>query len=359
VRVLVVTVAYPTEREPVAGVFVREQALAVAERTDVTVLHLARGERWGLRTVPGEPVTTWRAGFPHRPAAAGLAAAAARAIPAMPPHDVIHAHFFLAAAPVALLRRRPLVVTEHWSVFLPEDPMQLSPLLRASARFAFARADAILAVSEALRAGLVAHGVHTPIEVLPNSVDTSLFAPGTAPRNGRLLTVGLFYEAKGYEVLLQALARLGRDGRRVDLDIVGDGPEKLRYQRLAADLDISDRVAFHGVLPRAEVAALMARSELFVLASRYDNNPVSVIEAMASGLPVVATAVGGVPELVDESVGRLAPPGDPAALADNLARALDGIDEYDRSAIAARATERYGREAVLQKLLGVYERLVK
>jgi glycosyltransferase involved in cell wall biosynthesis len=359
VKVLFVTVGYPTEHDPVGGIFVREHALAAAEHAEISVLHLARGEPCGVRRVEGEPLPTWRSGFAIRPAAAGLLAAGLRGLHAAPHHDVVHAHFFLAALPCAVRRARPLVVTEHWSVFLPEDPHSLSPPQRSAARFAFRRADAVLAVSEALRRGLESHGVRRPIRVVPNPVDTTLFTLGAARRNGRLLSVGLLYEAKGYEYLLQAMALLAQQGHDLALDVVGDGPERERYERLALDLDVDKRVSFHGSLSKPEVARLMADSSLFVLASRYDNNPVALIEAMASGLPVVATAVGGVPELVDADTGRLAAPCDADSLATEIAAALDNLDGYDSAAIARRAAERFGRDAIGRQLAEVYEAVAR
>ena len=358
-RVLFVTVGYPTERDPVNGIFVREHALAVADYADVSVLHLARGEPWRLSRVTDEPLPTWRSGFATRPAGAGLLAAGIRGLRAAADHDIVHAHFFLSALPCLLTRARPLVVTEHWSVFLPEDPSSLSPFQRRAAHLAFARADAVVAVSEALRRGMQAHGVTRPIRVVPNPVDITTFAPDDAPRNGRLLAVGLLYDAKGYEHLLEAVAVLRQRGVDVALDIVGDGPRRDTYETLARTLGVAGRVQFHGTLAREEIAALMRTASLFVLASRYDNNPVALIEAMASGLPVVATAVGGVPELVDDGVGRLVPAGDSAALADGIADVLTSLDQFDRGAIARTTAQRYGRAGVGRQLVEIYEDVLR
>jgi glycosyltransferase involved in cell wall biosynthesis len=90
----------------------------------------------------------------------------------------------------------------------------------------------------------------------------------------------------------------------------------------------------------------MRAADLFVLPSRFENLPVVLLEALACGLPVVATAVGGVPEIVDEGAGRLVAPDDPAALADAIADVAGRLDTFDRAALARRARERYSLEAV-------------
>ena len=370
-KVLFVTTSYPTETSPVSGVFVQEHARAAAEHADVAVLHLDRSHAYRgvtrLRAVTGAHFPTWRVTYPWSPlplsAAAHLAAAARgwRAVrrSGFEP-DVLHAHFFLAGVPAVLLERatrKPVVVTEQWSIFLPSDPMQLTRPLRAAARFAFERADAVLPASDALQHGIEAEGIRARFEVVSNVVDTSLFGVDGAPRNGRLLAVGLLYEAKGYEYLLEALALVRGQGRDVELDVIGDGPRRDDYVRLAHELGLDGHVVFHGLLPKPEVARRMREAALFVLASRYDNNPCVLIEAMASGLPVVATAVGGIPEVVDERSGVLAAPRDARAIADAIGTALDRLGAYDRDAIAADAAARFGRDEIGRRLARIYERV--
>lgn len=370
-RVLFLTTSYPTEPAPVAGVFVKEHARAAAEHADVAVLHLDRShDHRGLprlSRVEHEEFPTWRVTYPWSPmpaSAVAHVAAAARGWRAVRRSgfdpDVIHAHFFLAGVPAVLLGRfahTPVVVTEQWSVFLPDDPMELTRPLRAAARFAYERADLVLPASNALRQGIESHGIHARFEVLPNVVDTSLFGGDGDSRNGRLLAVGLLYEAKGYEYLLEALALLRREGREVDLDIVGDGPERAAYTRLADELSLNGHVIFHGIVPKPDVARRMREASLFVLTSRYDNNPCVLIEAMASGLPVVATAVGGIPEVVDERSGILAGPRNPRSIADAIAAALDRPGGWDRRAIAESAAMRFGRAEIGRRLAEIYERV--
>jgi glycosyltransferase involved in cell wall biosynthesis len=373
-RVLFITTSYPTEAAPVAGVFVKEHARAAAEHAEVAVLHLDRShDHRGLprlSRVEREDFPTWRVAYPWSPMPASAVAhfaAAARGWRAVRRSgfdpDVIHAHFFLAGVPAVLLGRfthTPVVVTEQWSVFLPDDPMELTRPLRASARFAYERADLVLPASDALRRGIESYGIHARFEVLPNVVDTSLFGEANGDtRNGRLLAVGLLYEAKGYEYLLEAIELLRREGRDIELDIVGDGPERTAYTRLANELGLNGHVVFHGIVPKPEVARRMREASLFVLTSRYDNNPCVLIEAMASGLPVVATAVGGIPEVVDESSGILARPRDPRSIADGIAAALDRPGGWDHRQIANSAAMRFGRDEIGRRLAEIYERVAR
>lgn len=360
-RVLFLTSGFPTPSAPAAGIYVREHARAAARHADVAVLHLDRSrEHRGVPTIAridGEPFPAWRVTYPWSPTPVSMAlhfAAAAQGWRAVSRAgfrpDLVHSHFFLAGVPGDRLARRlrvPAVVTEHWSVFLPEDPMQLTPMLRRGAAYAFRNADVVLPVSEALQRGIEAEGLRARrFHVVPNVVDTALFTLGEGPRNGRLLAVGLLYEAKAYDVLLRAVSTLD-----VGLDIVGDGPLRDDLEALATSLGIGDRVTFHGLLPKPEVARLMREAELFVLASRYENNPCSLLEALASGLPVVATPVGGVPELVTPANGRLARADDLAA---EIRATIETSGSFDRAAISADARRRYGVEAIGDQLADVY-----
>jgi glycosyltransferase involved in cell wall biosynthesis len=351
VRVLVLTTAYPAPGDPVRGIFVCEYARAVAPWCEVCVVHLDRTpdvRRIELERREEEPPVV-RVRYPYRPTALSVARhfqAARRGLHAAPFRpDVIHAHFFLAAAPAVVLGRTPVVATEHWSVFLPEDPMTLSRPLRLVARLALERAAAVTVPSEAL-----ARALPVPARVVPTVVDTALFHPGGEREPRRLLAAGLFYDAKGFDLLIEAVGRVPD----VRLDLVGDGPPRPELEALARRLGAD--VTFHGVVSKAELARLMRRADLFVSSSRYENNPVVVLEALASGLPVVATSVGGVPEIVGGD-GLLVGPGDAGALAAAIEEALGR--EFDRAAIADRARERYSAERIGPDLVALYERAVE
>ena len=362
------TTAYPTPESPVGGVFVKEHARAAALHADIAVVHLDRGGGSGTSAtrVTGEEFPTWRVGYRSRPVPVSIAAhlaGAQRAYSAVRRDgfepDLIHAHFFLAGLPAVLIGRRvdkPVVITEHWSVFLPSDPTELTPTLRRTARYAFEHADLVLPPSEALRRGIEAEGIRARFRVVPNVVDTGLFHPARRERLdvARLLAVGLLYEAKGYELLLEAVSRLAEQGRMFHLDVIGDGPRRSEYEALAAFLGVADRVTFRGADRQGRGRGVHELGRSLRAHEPLRNGPCVLIEAMASGLPVVATAVGGIPEIVDAGSGRLAPPNDPAGIATEIALALDSLDGFDRSAIARSAKERFGRDHVGRMLADAY-----
>jgi glycosyltransferase involved in cell wall biosynthesis len=145
-------------------------------------------------------------------------------------------------------------------------------------------------------------------------------APGARTGDLRLLSVGRLVPAKGHDILLRAVADLGARGVSVRLDIIGEGPLRADLEAQAAQLGIADRVTLLGARAQEEVFARLAACDVFVLASRSEGIPVACMEAMAMAVPAVATAVNGLPELIDDgATGRLVPPEDPQALADAIA----------------------------------------
>jgi glycosyltransferase involved in cell wall biosynthesis len=361
-KVLFLTSSYPVPEHAFLGIFVREHARAASRSAEIAVAHIDRSD--GARGIHVEYGTdaefrSVRVRYPASPApvsyASNLAAAAAAYRRLRFEPDVIHAHFFLAGAPAVVLGRllrKPVVVTEQWSVFLDDDPMTLSAAMRRVARFTYDRADVVLPVSSALRDGIRAIGTRADLRVVPNVVDTARFHPDGAPAGGRLIGVGGLYEAKGWEDLFDALALVRARAREVHLDLYGDGVLRASLEERAGRLGIDDVVTFHGWRPKEEVAERLRRSELFVITSRYDSNPCAVIEALASGVPVVGTSVGGIPEMLGEGLGVLAAAGSPESIAQSIESAL--THEWDREAIARSAAERYGLEPVGEAFGAVY-----
>ncbi len=245
----------------------------------------------------------------------------------------VHCHFAthpaLAGFIIGRLTGIPFSFTAHGSD-LHVDRRMLCTKVR-EARF-------VVTVSDANRAVFIDEcgGPIPKLEVIRCGIDTRLFAlqrdtsdPADTRREAplRILIVGTLHEVKGQAYLLEAIARLAPDGPPVICRVVGDGPDRAALERLATERGIADRVTFLGQRPRAEVAGLMADSDVLVVPSvptaegKREGLPVVIAEAMGVGLPVVASRLSGIPELViDGETGFLTPPGDASAIADALER---------------------------------------
>jgi glycosyltransferase involved in cell wall biosynthesis len=188
---------------------------------------------------------------------------------------------------------------------------------------------------------LVAEGVApASIAVIPNGLDHAAFAAREPrPRIRRLITVANLRREKSHETLIAAAARLVREVPDLRLQFVGAGPRRAELEALVAARGLSAHVEFLG--HREDVPALLAQADAYVLPSRSEAFPNGAIEAMAAGLPVVASAVGGLLDLIEDGrTGLLVPPADDEALAAAV-RSL--IDDPARAAAIGSAA----REAVL------------
>lgn len=221
----------------------------------------------------------------------------------------------------------------------------------------------IVAVSDATRTALVAQGyppdrtitVHNGIEAR-DAAEPAALAP--APPGPVLLEVGRLCDVKGQRELIAALPRLACTDVTLLLageDIEAGGAYRSALERQARQLGVADRVRFLG--RRDDVPALLAASDALVLPSSVEGLPLVVLEAMAAGRPVVATAVGGTPEaVVDGETGLLVPPGDVDALAEAVDSLLAAPERARRLGEAGRrrVRERFDADAAAQRILGLY-----
>ena len=209
-------------------------------------------------------------------------------------------------------------------------------------------------------AGLAARvGSRDGYVVIPNGIDLERFARAPEPVAGRVLVVGRFAPPKRHDLVLRAFADVHERFPGSELWFVGDGDDRPAAEQLAAELGVQGATRFLGV--REDVPELLAQAACVVLASDYEGCPLSVIEAMAAGVPVVATSVGGVPEVVRDGVtGILAEPGRPEGLARGLAELLGDEARAVELGRAGRelARERFSREQMAAATAEVYERVV-
>jgi len=276
--------------------------------------------------------------------------------------DIIHAHVYYAgffAVILGKIFRIPVIVTEH-SSSIPLRKLNL--INQFIMRYTFRQASFVCPVSLDLANSIKDYGVKAKFRVIPNTVNSDLFfspEDKVVRATKIILFVGSLQPIKGLEFLIYALYNLRKKRQDFVLKIIGDGPYKFNYENLTEELGLSEIVEFCGIKSKEKVAEIMRYSDFLVLPSLYETQGCVIIEAMASGLPVVATEVGGVPELITPLTGILVKPGDVYSLEKAVEFMLDNHQAYSKSEISQYALRKYGYYTVGKKFTSVFKEVLK
>ena len=276
--------------------------------------------------------------------------------------DVIHAHsskagFLTRLAALLRGRARTTIYTPNaWSFWAVSGPE--ARLYRTLERVAARWCCIIVAVSDHERRSGLEAGVGSPekYRIIPNGVDIARFDRPRDPVPGRVLFLGRLARQKRPDLAIEALARVRKRVPHAELHLASEGPEREDIERLAARLGVADAVVFLGY--RDDVPALLARAACVLLTSDYEGAPLTVVEAMAAGVPLVATRVGGIPEVVSHGeTGFLANAGDVATLGNAVAQVLEEPELARRLGESGRRLVRrsYAREEMVASTLALYE----
>ena len=343
-RVLFLTPWYPSKKDEMSGLFVQKHVEAVrAQGVEVRVIF---SESWR---------DTWRQWK------------ALRREGWMP--DVVQLNVIQKQGILALwLKKRygiPYVIVEHWSGFLPENGAYLrnnGSLKRKIYEKIASEASVIMPVSERLKEAMQTCGIQNARwEKIHNVVDDFFFEKEESRKSKvesqkTLLHVSCFDEAaKNVKGLLRAAKMLTEKRQDWCLVLVGTGADYKEVRAYAATLAFpAGTLRWTGELTPREVAEEMHKADAFVLPSNYENAPVVLSESLAMGLPIIASRVGGIPEMVDEESGILVPTRDEKALAEAMDEMLDNLDKYDSEKIRLQG-EQYSFETVGKHFKAVYE----
>lgn len=328
--------------------------------TSVIATHVACADAAGLElltvatTVPGGPLA--------KASAAIRATARLLGLLVRRPRAVVHAHSSVGVSfyrksgllLLASLLRRPTILHVHGSSF-DRFLTAGSPLRRAVVRGGLRIPSAIVALSPEWESTLRPF-TSRPIHVVPNGVE--LPSADRDPDPATIVSLGRLGERKGTFDLIAALATLDRPAPR--LVLAGDG-DVAAARDAAARVDLDDRVEIPGWVDREAAHEILRRATVFALPSYAENLPMALLEAMAAGVPVVASRVGGIPTLIrDGENGLLIDAGDRAQLAAALDRLLSDTELRARIGDAGRRTviERYSALAATRRLASIYRDLV-
>lgn len=296
--------------------------------------------------------------------------------------DIIHTHTPFAVGWEAVWGAKyfkiPLVGTHHtfYDYYLKHIRLDFAWTKKISWKYTvsyYNRCDFILSPSVSLAETLTAQRLKKPLEVLNNFIDTDLFRP-LAGENGKealkkyfnisgqsLVYMGRLSYEKSIDQVIRAFALMLKKNPALKLMLIGDGPEKSNLEKLAESLGIKNQVIFTGFLYKEDLAKALAANEIFLTASKSENMPLSVLEAMAAGLPIIAVKENGLAEMVKEGQnGFFALTDNPADLAEKTLALLADRELLKKFSRASRLLAlEYSKEKISALLENFYKKVIE
>ena len=375
---------YPHRYDPMFGLFVQRHAEAAALFNDITVIYCQQTSR-DVSTTPinnkqevvdasnnnyeivrtlENNVDTIRVYYkkPKNKIQSLLRfyRANMKALKLCKPADMIHVHVLTRLGIIAwiqkLLHKTPFIITEHWSRYLPGN--DFSGFLRKSAcKLAVRNAEVVTTVTENLATAMRNHGLKNDnYVVLPNVVNLDMFH--ISEKNNtpcKIIHISCFEDkSKNISGLLESLKIIDDKGIDFQCTLIGEGMDLELMKEKAKNLQLINKVSFTGLMEGQKLADELSSGDFLVLSSNYENMPVVILEALASGLPVVSTNVGGIKEMIDESKGILVEPRNKEALAEAMIKMIETHKDYDANYLRNSVIEKYGYESVGRFLSGLY-----
>ena len=292
--------------------------------------------------------------------------------------DLIHLHVTYPLGQVALMLKKlygyKYVLTEHWTIYQPQNKDVFVGGLKKKIVKIANNAELIMPVSLDLQRCMEGHGVHNRFKVIYNLVNTDMFklrqpcidsSQHTDLRGNdmhgskkQILHIStLRDEAKNFSGILRVIERLRQQRDDFELHIIHDY-EAPEFKTFVKEHHLEDCVIFHGKKTSAEVAEAYQQADFFVLFSNFENLPCVIVEAFASGVPVLSTAVGGIAEILSPERGILIPQGDEDALLQGMNQMLDHSSEYNHAAIRDYAIKTFAAQYIGQQIFEAYKEVV-
>lgn len=385
-HILILPSSYPRPYATLAGIFYRDQALALKKnginvgvidpeprtlrtllRQDAFLNHFQISLTYDCG-IPMVSANDWCIPFAQKLYSKHFIWQAKRLFDYYVTHfgrpDIIHAHEILwggvAARIISKITNIPFLVTEHSSNYafgLIQEWQK--PFVIDVMKDAYA----IISVSSSFKSLLRAFGDFQRCYIVPNVVDTDFFSMINKQKNEnffRFISITPLTLNKGIDILVKAFASAFGESDDVVMEIGGDGEDRVIIEDLLKDLGMKDRVKLLGLLSRAQVRDAYHRSDAFVLPSCYETFGVTYIEAMSTGLPVIATKCGGPEDFVNDSNGYLVDVGSVSQVAHAMKDIYDNrvkwqkCSEFIRKSIVAKFSE----SVIVQNLVDIYRELI-
>lgn len=385
-NILFVSSWFPNRLHATLGIFVKRHAQAVALKHNVAVMYVCSDanakNKYDVDIKNEEGILTVRVYYKKITSKIPLAStlqkitrnrkayliAYSEILKRFGKPDLVHGNMLVPSCAFAyyLLKKYniPYLVSENWTGFLPSDGNYKGFVMKFFIKIIANNAAYLAPVSKDLESALKNHGFSKPVyKIVPNVVDVNLF---TALENKqenakvRAIHVSALDDAqKNISDILRVVATIYKTQTNFELIIVGDGQDRNKLEKLAKDLEILNKaVFFKGLKLNKDLVFEFQQSDFFILFSNYENLPCVVIEAMATGLPVIVSRIGGTPEHITENKGIIVEPKNTAQLELAFKTMLQQYKTYNKQEIRKYAIEHFSYEKVSTEFDDIYKKIL-
>ena len=370
--ILIVSGGYSSKSNPLLGIFELDQAIALQNYGHKVILasidlrSIRRKRKLGFSHLHQNGIEVYNFSFPLGRVSKqtslwigrlGIKKMFKKIIQKHGKPNIIHAHFTHIAAMSVTLKAKyniPFVITEHSSHI---NKIKIDRKTKYFASNSYKYANTVIAVSSGLAQRIKQH-FNMESVIIPNVVDTSIFKMSSEKNaNFTFISVGSLIFGKGFDLLIDAFHQCNFE-KNVSLLIIGDGIERKRLEKQIEDLELTEQIKLLGQLPREAVQQNISASSVFVLASRHETFGVVYIEAMAAGLPIIATRCGGPEDFVNETNGLLIDVDNKRQLITAFQFMYQNADKFDHKQIASDCCAKYSEEAIVNELSKVYDSIL-
>jgi glycosyltransferase involved in cell wall biosynthesis len=375
IKILFIVDGYP-DNQNYANIFIKNQVTALkAAGFDIAVLIIdirsfRHIRRFGFYKEVTTEMPTWRLSIPWGPLFLKTGQKLANFLCCRSFNkiqldfgkpDILHAHFGevgITGAEIKKIYHIPLVITEHGSIMLPGNS-SIQRKLRVINE-AYKNCDSLIAVGTNLAKHIKALGIEK-ISVIPNFIPDSFFN-NSRQLNKKIkkqfISIGTLLPSKRYDLTISAFARICEVVEDISLVIIGTGPLLKSLQIMVHEKKIEDKVSFSGFVPNIKLPEIYKESVCFVLPSDYETFGVVYAEALACGIPVIATKCGGPEDIVNSKNGLLIPKNDEDALVEAMLYMYHNSTNYNSEFIIEDIYNRFGEKSVIQRIIDVYSEIL-
>lgn len=377
-NVFIIARGYPTTQDPTWGCFEKDQAEALAQLGhQVCIIYFdnrlkSNRKDFGLHRIHNNGVTAF--GYKFIPSRSfgwskkifynienwELERAYLAAVKEFGQPDVLYSHYLYRTYHAIFLKKKygiPLVAIEHWSK-LNENPLEKS--IQQMGECAYANTDQVITVCAPLKE-CIQNLFNTNSLVVHNMIGKEFnYSENNNYHTLTIVSTGRLIYGKGFDLLINALNciryQLSNPWRMI---IIGNGKQKKILQELINSLQLQEHIFLLGQKNKNEIVQILQQSDIFVLPSRGENFSVAVLEALACGVPVIASICGGIRECINSNNGLLFPVDNVEALASALQHMIQNLHKYDRQAIARDCQNRFSSEVIAKQLTDIFEETIK